>query len=70
MKTTFAFDTSFENKNTVWRVTRLQSKIYKRVTRLQERKDYKSFSERERELSGLRTGLGNWTLEMDLKLEP
>ena len=41
--------------NTVWRVTRLQSKICKRVTRLylskgrviglQEKKDYESFSE-------------------------
>ena len=46
----------------VWRVTRLQSKICKRVTRLylsegrvtrlQEGKDYKSLFERKGELSG------------------
>ena len=49
--------------NTIWRVTRLQSKICKRVTRLylskgrvtrlQEGKDYKSLSKGEGELSWL-----------------
>ena len=53
LENTSVFDTIFENKNTVWRVTRLQSKICKRVTRLQEGKDYKSLSEGERELSRL-----------------
>ena len=61
LENTSVFDTSFENKNTIWRVTRLQSKICKRVTRLylskgrvttlQEGKDYKSLSEGKGELS-------------------
>ena len=56
--------------NTVRRVTRLQSKTYKRVTRLylsegrvtrlQERKDYKSLSEGKGELS--------WTWELNFKI--
>ena len=65
--------------NTIWRVTRLQSKICKKgykiisvwkgkVTRLQERKDYKSLSEGRGELSWLRTRLGPKNL--DLKVGP
>ena len=56
--------------NTVQRVTRLQSKTCKRVTRLylsegrvtrlQERKDYKSLSEGKGELS--------WTWELNFKI--
>ena len=56
--------------NTVRRVTRLQSKTYKRVTRLylsegrvtrlQERKDYKNLFEGKGELS--------WTWELNFKI--
>ena len=46
--------------NTIWRVTRFQSKIYKRVIGLQEWKDYKSLSEGKGELS--------WIWELKLKI--
>ena len=79
LENTSVFDTSFENKNTVWRVTRLQSKICKRVTRLylskgkvtglQEEKDYKSHFEGKGELSWtLVLNLEIWTWELNLKI--